>query len=84
MRNFLAAVPVAMFVFVGAHRCMEFEGANQWERATYLVWSGHCERAEVLCKKTALEYIARMPLAKCDTDTDCMNKFGGDGGPDQE
>lgn len=75
------AVPVALFLFVGSHWLMRAEGADQWERGAYLVWSGQCDRAEVLCKKTALEYIARMPKAKCDTDTDCMQKFGGDGGP---
>lgn len=81
MKGFIVAVPVALFLFVGGHRVMEFEGANQWERAAYLVWVGKCDRAEVLCKKTALEFIRRMPKALCDTDTDCMQKFGGDGGP---
>lgn len=73
------AAPVALFLFVGAHEAMRANGAGQWEEAAYLVWSGKCDRAEVLCIKSALAYIASMQ--RCDTDTDCMEKFGGDGGP---
>jgi hypothetical protein len=47
----------ALALFAQAHRLMAFEAANMEERAAYMVWQGQCERAEVLCGATALEYL---------------------------
>lgn len=67
MKIILSAL-AALALFAGAHRICELEGADQWERAAYMVWAVQCDRGEVLC-------IHRAP---CGTDTECENLYGAE------
>lgn len=54
---YAAGAFVALLLLAAFHYVAQMEGANQWERAAYIVWAGQCDRAEVLCKRTALQFI---------------------------
>lgn len=71
--KYIVAAALVYSVLVSFARFVQIEAADQEEREAYTVWQGQCRRGEVLC-------IVRKP-PMCDTDSDCMAKFGNDGGP---
>jgi hypothetical protein len=54
--------------------------ATGWSLAwfgVYIAYAGKEPRDKVM----QIDFY-HVPMAQCDTDSDCMDKFGGDGGPE--